>query len=99
MTQARFLSRPKTAAEHRVQLATSVEVAQVALLIAALVAVAAGVVLFAGDRRLVAVTIGVWGVAAALTVHPVLGYIGWRVQQGVEADAAPSQGPDGVDRA
>jgi hypothetical protein len=69
------------------------------LLIAALVAVAAGVVLFAGDRRLVAVTIGVWGVAAALTVHPVLGYIGWRVQQGVEADAAPSQGPDGVDRA
>jgi hypothetical protein len=47
----------------------------------------------------VAVTIGVWGVAAALTVHPFLGYIGWRVQQGVEADTAPSQGPDGVDRA
>ena len=99
MTKARFWSRPQTAAEHRIQLAMSVEVARVALLIAALVAVGAAVFLFAGDRRLAAVTIGVWGVAAAVTVYPVLGYIGWRVQQGVEVDSAASHGAGGMERA
>ena len=99
MTQARFVSRPRTAAEHHVRLATSVEVAQVALLVAAFVSVAAGVVLFTSDRRLAAVIIAVWGVAAAVTVYPVLGYIGWRVQQGVEADAVGSYGAGDMDRA
>ena len=96
--KARFLSRPKTAAEHRGQLATSVEVARLALLISAFVAVGAAVVLFARDRRLAAVTIGVWGVAAAVTVYAVLGYIGWRVQQGVEVDAAASHDTGGIER-
>ena len=76
----------------------SVEVARVALLIAALVAAGAAVFLFAGDRRLAAVTIGVWGVAAAVTVYPVLGYIGSRVQQGVEVDSAASHGAGGTER-
>ncbi len=70
-----------------------------ALLVAAFVSVAAGVVLFTSDRRLAAVIIAVWGVAAAVTVYPVLGYIGWRVQQGAEADAVGSYGAGDMDRA
>ena len=99
MTHAGFLSRSRSAAEHHVRVATSVEVAQVALLVAAFVSVAAGVVLFTSDRRLAAVIIAVWGVAAAVTVYPVLGYIGWRVQQGVEADTVGTNDAGEVDRA
>ena len=98
MTHTRLLYRSRSAAAHHVGVATSVEVAQVALLVAAFVSVAAGVVLFTSDRRLAAVIIAVWGVAAAVTMYPVLGYIGWRVQQGVEADAVGSNDAGDGDR-
>jgi hypothetical protein len=99
MTHQGFVFRPRSAAEHHVRVAISVEVAQLALLVAACVSIAVGLVLFTSDRRLAAVIIAVWGVAAAVTVYPVLGYIGWRVQRGVEAEAGGSNDAGDVDQA